>query len=153
MTYGEAVLVPNYEYESGIEVEISEANARLIAAAPDTAAERDRLKEKLAYFSCLHGKERDRLAARVAELEGLLQWFCDRCDKGEVRSKRTYKAFKEALSPQPGSQKDRGCPLCGSDAVGCNPQEGADFECGTVITFGSSCSAPKDTQPGGQSDG
>jgi hypothetical protein len=41
------------------------------------------------------------LSAAVEEenkkLRGLLQWFIDRCDKGEIRSQRTYLAFKKAL--------------------------------------------------------
>lgn len=33
----------------------------------------------------------------VKRLRALLKWFCDRVDKGEVRSRKTYQAFKEAL--------------------------------------------------------
>ena len=36
--YGQAVLSPTYEYDSGIDVEVSEADAALIAAAPDLYA-------------------------------------------------------------------------------------------------------------------
>lgn len=31
-------------------------------------------------------------------LKGAMQWFVDRCERGEVRSKRTYARFKELLS-------------------------------------------------------
>lgn len=34
---------------------------------------------------------------RIQELEGLMTWFCLRVEGGQVRSKKTYKAFKEAL--------------------------------------------------------
>lgn len=37
------------------------------------------------------------LRERIAELESLMQEFVDRVDRGEVRSKRTYQAFKKAL--------------------------------------------------------
>lgn len=40
----------------------------------------------------------ERLEERVRELEGCLSWFCERVEKGEVRSVRTYARFKEALS-------------------------------------------------------
>lgn len=32
------------------------------------------------------------------KLKDAMQWFCDRVDKGEVRSIKTYKRFKELLS-------------------------------------------------------
>lgn len=35
--------------------------------------------------------------ARIAKLQGLMQEFCDRRDRGEVRSTYTYNKFKEAL--------------------------------------------------------
>ena len=31
------------------------------------------------------------------ELKEAMQWFCNRADSGEVRSKRTYEKFKELL--------------------------------------------------------
>ncbi len=34
------------------------------------------------------------------QLEEAMQWFCDRVDKGEVRSKKTYARFKELLNPK-----------------------------------------------------
>lgn len=37
------------------------------------------------------------LRERVKELEELMQEFVDRVDRGEVRSKKTYAKFKEAL--------------------------------------------------------
>ena len=32
------------------------------------------------------------------KLREAMQWFVDRCDNGEVRSKRTYERFKEILN-------------------------------------------------------
>ena len=32
------------------------------------------------------------------KLKEAMQWFIDRCDKGEVRSKKTYARFKELLT-------------------------------------------------------
>jgi len=43
-------------------------------------------------------QERDALAKDNIRLRKLMQWFVDRCDNGEVRSRRTYQAFKDALS-------------------------------------------------------
>jgi len=37
------------------------------------------------------------LRKRVKELESLMQEFVDRVDRGEVRSRKTYAKFKEAL--------------------------------------------------------
>ncbi len=34
------------------------------------------------------------------ELKAAIQEFVDRCEKGEVRSKYTYKKFKDLLSPK-----------------------------------------------------
>ena len=42
-------------------------------------------------------RERDLLAAAVTTFSGLMRWFVDRCDKGEVRSVRTYEKYKSAL--------------------------------------------------------
>lgn len=65
------------------------------------------LKEKLrietqkakAFGNALDIATKDELALkeRVKELEGLMQEFVDRVDRGEVRSKRTYSKFKAAL--------------------------------------------------------
>lgn len=41
--------------------------------------------------------EHDALAARLEQAEKLLQEFCDRVDKCEVRSTRTYAKFKQFL--------------------------------------------------------
>jgi len=38
-----------------------------------------------------------RQEARIAELEAAMQVFCDRVDKGEARSVKTYAAFKALL--------------------------------------------------------
>ena len=38
------------------------------------------------------------LKAENARLREALEWFCGRVDKGEVRSRRTYKQFKELLA-------------------------------------------------------
>ena len=32
------------------------------------------------------------------EMLEALKWFCDRVEKGEVRSKKTYKRFKELIN-------------------------------------------------------
>lgn len=37
------------------------------------------------------------LIAAAPEMYGAMKEFCDRCDKGEVRSKRTYAKFMEIL--------------------------------------------------------
>jgi hypothetical protein len=34
----------------------------------------------------------------AVEMAQAIQWFCDRVDRGEVRSKRSYKRFKEILN-------------------------------------------------------
>ena len=39
----------------------------------------------------------ERMEERIKELEGYLSWFCERVEKGEVRSIRTYAKFKEVL--------------------------------------------------------
>ena len=36
--YGDCVLAPTYEYDAGVDIIVSEADARLIAAAPDMFA-------------------------------------------------------------------------------------------------------------------
>ena len=36
--YGETVLAPDYEYDSGVDTKVSDADAALIAAAPDLLA-------------------------------------------------------------------------------------------------------------------
>lgn len=38
------------------------------------------------------------LKKRETELREAMQWFVNRCDNGEVRSKKTYKKFKELLN-------------------------------------------------------
>lgn len=38
-----------------------------------------------------------KLFAAAPEMIEALQWFIDRCDKGEVRSTRTYNRFKEII--------------------------------------------------------
>ena len=43
-------------------------------------------------------QERDALQQRVDLLQGLMQEFCERVDRGEVRSKTTYAKFKAALA-------------------------------------------------------
>jgi hypothetical protein len=37
------------------------------------------------------------LVEKINEYEKLMNWFCDRVEKGEVRSYRTYSAFCKAL--------------------------------------------------------
>lgn len=50
-------------------------------------------------------------AERIQVLEGLMQEFCDRVDRGEVRSTSTYAKFKEALSSSlPTPVKEAGKP-------------------------------------------
>ncbi len=49
-------------------------------------------------YSIAQGKFIDHQAQQNKELREAMQWFCDRVDKGEVRSKRTYKRFKELLN-------------------------------------------------------
>ncbi len=43
-------------------------------------------------------QENDGLIQRVNELAEAMQWFVDRCDLGEVRSRKTYARFKELLN-------------------------------------------------------
>lgn len=38
---------------------------------------------------------------RMERLEAVAKWFCDRVDRGEVGSVKTYAAFKEALKETP----------------------------------------------------
>jgi hypothetical protein len=52
-TYGDTVLEPSYEYESGVDTTISEDDAALIAAAPDMLAA---LKSLDAIVSEIHEK-------------------------------------------------------------------------------------------------
>ncbi len=40
----------------------------------------------------------DRLQASCVAMRGAMLWFCDRVEKGEVRSVRTYARFKEILA-------------------------------------------------------
>ncbi len=40
------------------------------------------------------------LLERIEELEAHMETFVARCEKGEVRSRKTYAAFKEALHGQ-----------------------------------------------------
>jgi hypothetical protein len=46
-TYGATVLAPTYEHDSGLDTEISEADAALIAAAPDLV---EALREMVRWF-------------------------------------------------------------------------------------------------------
>lgn len=39
-----------------------------------------------------------KLESEKAELIKALEWFCNRVDAGEVRSKRTYARFRELLN-------------------------------------------------------
>lgn len=43
--------------------------------------------------------------ARLAEAEGLLKWFCDRVEAGEVRSQSTYAKFNAFLARKPDKEK------------------------------------------------
>lgn len=64
--YGQTVLRPDYEYDSGVDTVVSEADARLIAAAPDML-EALRNVQKLiseaamARFNCKDGDWAERL--------------------------------------------------------------------------------------------
>ena len=40
----------------------------------------------------------EQLEKENTKLKEAMQWFIDRCDKGEVRSKKTYARFKELLT-------------------------------------------------------
>ena len=62
------------------ECDVREANARLIAAAPETAAERDRLKEVNAEL--------------LAALKALLIWYLDGVNSGQIGG--DWKAETEA---------------------------------------------------------
>jgi hypothetical protein len=37
---------------------------------------------------------------RIRELIDAMNWFCERVEKGEVRSTKTYNRFKELISKQ-----------------------------------------------------
>lgn len=53
--YGPAVLSPSYEYESGTNVEVSDADAALIAAAPDLLEALNALLDACNYVANMHG--------------------------------------------------------------------------------------------------
>ena len=65
----------------------------------------DDLEIKYLGWSEDHPKIKAELLSRLNEAERLreiAQWFCDRVEKGEVRSKKTYTRFKQALTtPEP----------------------------------------------------
>ena len=79
-----------------LDAHISHANARLIAAAPETAAERDKLKADLAKAAKLRDqymsanvdacKERDKLKAINAELLAALKRLCDQIEAQPEKS-------------------------------------------------------------------
>jgi hypothetical protein len=58
------------------------------------------------YVSCLGPDELpptyEELKAEVAELKLAMQEFCDRVDRGEARSRKTYARFKELLKTKEG---------------------------------------------------
>ncbi len=43
-------------------------------------------------------KDLEQSKERELELTAAMQWFVNRCDNGEVRSKKTYERFKELLN-------------------------------------------------------
>jgi hypothetical protein len=57
----------------------------------------------IAVVSCSHVsinefKENGRLIAAAPEMYDAMKLFCDRVDRGEVRSTKTYNQFKEILN-------------------------------------------------------
>lgn len=75
------------------------------ALAADLASEKilskTLLGQKEAYMMLADGRkfDLDALQQRLTVAEQLMQEFCDRVDRGEVRSKTTYAKFKDALKP------------------------------------------------------
>jgi hypothetical protein len=53
--------------------------------------------DDVAATSELAKKQLDSLRAENENFRELMEWFCKRVEIGEVRSVRTYKAFKKAL--------------------------------------------------------
>lgn len=58
----------------------------------------EELESELNLFTTSVRKREAVLAKENAELRALVQEFCDRVDRGEVRSKTTYAKFKAALA-------------------------------------------------------
>lgn len=60
----------------------------------------DREASRYSWFQAAQAAEKrvDELEAQLAERDALLREFCDRVERGEVRSKTTYAKFKAALS-------------------------------------------------------
>lgn len=48
-TYGDLVLAPDYEYDSGVDTKVSDADAALIAAAPELLAELKAVREQCLF--------------------------------------------------------------------------------------------------------
>lgn len=82
------------------EEEASTTETKLVraeASLEGLASSYDTLKES--YIGAL--RELDQALAREEQLREALDWFCQRVEKGEVRSTRTYQRFKELLSSTP----------------------------------------------------
>jgi predicted RNase H-like nuclease (RuvC/YqgF family) len=81
----------------------AEANAKLIASAPSLLKENQELKAENERISKI-AHEVNRMYSEVEDIKSIneelikaLEWFCERVDKGEVRSVRTYARFKTLL--------------------------------------------------------
>jgi len=83
-----------HPYESLVKIQQEELPSLMSSVNHilESGANEIRIIEMIELF--LGQRERN----RIEELEKAMQWFVDRCDKGEVRSKRTYARFKELLN-------------------------------------------------------
>jgi hypothetical protein len=90
----------DYEFGLGIsklmdQFEFMERVCESHTAAHTAALREDLTQAHLAYFK--KSRECTALQERIKEWESLMQEFVDRVDRGEVRSRKTYAKFKEAL--------------------------------------------------------
>ena len=116
---------------------------RLYADFDRVTAERDALAMNLRFAEegyISFAEECDKLQQRLTAadelndlMRGLMQEFCDRVDRGEVRSKTTYAKFKAALS----QTEEAPCKTCNgtrivSDGAMYCSSGGIPFECGPI---------------------
>lgn len=80
------------------EAALREELAKFKAGCVDLSSQVRELEHKMDYYKG-EGLRADALQQRLTVAEQLMQEFCDRVDRGEVRSKATYAKFKAALKP------------------------------------------------------